>query len=128
MSADYTKEVPERYRINFNRLQGAFYILDMWHETVKNLPDGADVPIDSPAMKIISALEVNALLGVLKDMGWLDKIVGLDKIGGPGESISYSKTLQETSIENITAIVQAAKDESVAKEAISAIRDIVTKI
>jgi hypothetical protein len=123
--ADYTKEVPERFRINFNRMQGAFYILDMWHETVRSLPGDAVIPDNSPAMKIVSSLEVNALLGTLKEMGWLDKLV---ESTGPITQSSSFKSLQEISMENITAIVQSDKDAGVTKEAISAIRDIMNKV
>jgi hypothetical protein len=125
--ADYKEEVPERYKISFNRMQGAFYIMDMWHDSVRNLPVDADVPDNSPAMKVITSLEVNALLGELKKMGWLDKLFGAaDKPAGA--VYASTKTIHEISIENITAIIQADKDSGVAKEAISAIRDIMNKI
>jgi hypothetical protein len=125
--ADYLHEVPERYRITFDRLKGAFFILDMWHDSVKNLPPDATLADDSPAMKVINELEVNALIGQLKNMGWLDKFIGPIQ-NTVNESNFKVKTIQEVSIENITAIVQSNKDESVTKEAISAIRDIISKI
>jgi len=130
MCADYKAEVPERYRISRNAFHGAFYILDMWHETVRNLPEDAVIPDGSPAMKIISDLEVNALLGELKTMGWIDKLFGPTTQSAQlfSESGVRVKSLQEISIENVTAIVQSDKDSGVAKEAISAIRDIMSKI
>ena len=124
---DYKEEVPERYRISFNRLQGAFYILDLWNETVRNLPPDSDVPTDSPAMKVITSLEVNALLGELKKMGWLEKLFVNSETTASSPRQSQ-KSIQEISIENITSIVQADKDPSTTKEALLAIREIMNKV
>ena len=125
---DYKEEVPERYRISFNRLQGAFYILDLWHESVHNLPPDSDIPTDSPAMKIITSLEVNALLGELKKMGWLDKLFVNSEAPSASLPRPSQKSIQEISIENITSIVQADKDPSTTKEALLAIREIMNKL
>ena len=126
--ADYKEEVPERFRINYNKLSGAFYILDMHNESVRNLPPDATIPEDSPAMKVLSGLEVNALLGELNKMGWIEKLFGARTEQAAVTPRVYQKTTNEIAIENITAIIQSGKDESVSKEAIMAIREIVAKI
>ena len=44
-----------RYRVWYDKKKKYFAILDMWHETIKNIPESEldrDIPDDSPALKI----------------------------------------------------------------------------
>jgi hypothetical protein len=130
---DFEKMVPERYKITHDTETGSFRILDTWHASIKNLPDlDQDIPINSPALKIVNALEVNALLGELDKLGWLEKYK--KNLGVIQEPMVHSaqKSLHELAIENITAIAKSTGNESnvnegVAREALVAIREVVTK-
>jgi hypothetical protein len=127
--ADYKEEVKEQYRVTYDQGSGAFRILDMWADDIRNLPPDATIPDNTPAMKVINSREVNALLGTVNKMGWIDKIFG--PRGGVAGTDSYyapRKSIQEVSIENITAIIQSDKDPGVTREGILAIREIINKI
>ncbi len=126
---DYKEEIQEQFRVSYNKVNGAFYVLDLWNPAVVNLPPDADIPENSPALKVISALEINALLGKLKEMGWLDKFI----TGGaePTNNIvdrPIRKSLAEIAIENVAQIsVEKGVDNMVIQQAINAIREIVNK-
>lgn len=122
---DWREDVKERFRVNYDPVAGVFRLLDMWQDSVVSLPLDATIPDDSPAMKILSAIEVNALLGKLKQMGWIDKMFGQDKSVTP---ISLRKEVKEIAIENITRIVELAADCGVSKSAILSISDIVNEV
>ena len=127
--ADYHEEVKEQYRVTYDQASGAFKILDMWADDIRNLPPDATVPDNTPAMKVVNSRELNALLGTVNKMGWIDKIFG--PRGGVASNDSYyatRKSIQEVSIENITAIIQADKDAGVTREGILAIREIINKV
>ena len=123
--SDYTQEIPERFRIHYDSSSGVFRILDLWAEDIKNLPPDATIPDNSPAMKILSSTEVNALLGKLKQMGWLEKMFGQQ--GEQATSIYPKKDVKEIAIENVTKVVELAADFGVSKSAIEAIEKIVNK-
>jgi len=125
MCADYTQEIPERFRIHYDGGSGVFRILDLWAEDVKNLPPDAAIPDNSPALKTLSTLEINALLGKLKQMGWIDKMFGQ---GEQTTSIYPKKDIKEIAIENIEKIVELSADQGVTKEAILSIKEIVNNL
>ncbi len=124
---DWREDVKERFRVNYDSVSGVFRLLDLWHESVVSLPLDTTIPDDSPAMKILSTLEVNSLLNKLKQMGWLDKMFG------PGEQIATTsmypkKDIKEIAIENVTRVVELSADNGVSKEAILAIEKIANEI
>jgi hypothetical protein len=100
--ADWKEESEIQYRVLYDQSTGAFSILDLWNNAVRNLPSDATVPEDSPALKKISSLEVNALLGKLNEMGWIEKLFG--KSGSPSTSSSPKQTTMEMAIEKIENI------------------------
>jgi hypothetical protein len=72
---DYEKTVPERYRATYDSKGDRWLILDMWHPQVKNMADlSQDIPESSPALKIIAGTEMNAVVGAMIKMGWIDRI------------------------------------------------------
>jgi len=71
---DMKKEVPERYRCAYDKESDCFQILDTWDPQLQNIADlQAEVPKSSTALKLVSAAEVNALVGLLIKMGWMEK-------------------------------------------------------
>ena len=126
--ADWTQEVRERYRINYDKEGGVFRLLDLWDPTVKSLPLEATIPNDSTAIKTLSSSEVNALLGKLNELGWLDQF---KKFAGNVEIKELSqqgKEIKQIAIENVTKVVELAADNGVSREAIAAIEKIANEI
>jgi len=128
------ESVPGRYVINYSKEGGIFRILDSWHSTIKNLKleENPNIPDDSPAIKIISTEEVNALVGELIKLGWLDKMVSSRTNTELLQPIQRSKTLTEIAVENIQKIVYSTEkingaDKDVAREAVVSIREIIGK-
>ena len=119
--ADWHEDIKERFRVNYDSTVGVFRILDLWNESVVSLPIDATIPDDSPAVKTLSTLEINALLGKLKQMGWIEKMFGQGEATTP---ISSRKEIKEVAIENITKIVELAADAGISKEAIGSIREV----
>ena len=73
---DFEAIIPERYRAKYDPSKDCFYILDTWHPQIKNLPKLDDsIPEDSPALKIITGTEMNAILGEMKKIGYFDEII-----------------------------------------------------
>lgn len=73
---DFEKIIPERFRIHYDNRTGVWRILDTWHSQIKNISNlNTAVPDDSPAIKILSDLELNALIAYLDKIGWLDQIL-----------------------------------------------------
>ncbi len=71
---DFEKTIAERYRVKYESKKDCFFILDTWHEQIKNIADfNSDIPEDSPALKIISGGEANALVSELEKKGWVKK-------------------------------------------------------
>ena len=128
---DWKEVIRERYRIHYDAQKGCFRILDCWHDTIKNIADlTQDIPDDSPAIKIITQMEANALIGELLKLGWLDKIVkekpAQEQIKDE-KAISPPKDIREIAIENIKEITEIKTDPSVIKEAILTIREIILR-
>ena len=128
---DLKETIKERYRIHYDAQKGCFRILDCWHDTIKNIADlTQDIPDDSPAIKIITQMEANALIGELLKLGWLDKIVKEKPAQGQVKeerAISLPKDIREIAIKNIKEITETKADPGVIKEAILAIREIILR-
>ena len=135
---DWKEVIRERYRVHYDAQKGCFRILDCWHDTIKNIADlTQDIPDDSPAIKIISQMEANALIGELLKLGWLDKIAKINpqlvKEKPAQEQIKDEKTIsppkdiREIAIKNIKEITEIKTDPGVIKEAILAIREIILR-
>jgi hypothetical protein len=127
--------VPERFRVFYNQSSNSFKILDTWHPSIKNLnlETNPDIPDDSPAVKTITAEEVNSIVGELIKLGWLDKMLAARSNKEQNSSDISSTTRRpstaELIIEKIAAIVldDGSKPEphsSVSKEAIATLREI----
>ncbi len=128
---DWTVEFPARYSVTYDQMLGVFRVLDCWHESIKNISDlTQEVPDNSPAVKILNTMEINALLGKLRIMGWLEKYANIEGTI-PASNIPRSKTIHEIAVENIADIAKInsnSSDPNVSKEAILAIREVVSKI
>ena len=125
---DWEQEVKERFRVLYEKETGSFRICDLWDPTVKSLPLDATIPNDSPAIKTLSSAEVNALLGKLNELGWLDQF---KKFAGNVEMKELSqrgKEIKQVAIENVTKVVELAADNGVSREAIAAIEKIANEI
>ena len=73
---DFQVIVPERFRVAYDQNSGVWRVLDTWHPQISAISDFTqDVPDNSPAVKIISDLEMNAIISKIDSMGWLEKIV-----------------------------------------------------
>lgn len=74
---DFKEMIPERYRVKYDTAKDCFYVLDTWDPQIKNIADLThDIPENSPALKIITGTEMNAIIMILKKMGRLeDKII-----------------------------------------------------
>ena len=123
---DWERIIPERYRVKYDN--GIWFILDTWHPQVKNIADlDQDISVDSPAIKKISELEINAIVGEMIKMGWLDKFKHSDEQMEISNITKKKEDIRQIAIENITLVVQNEADSSIAREAIIAIREIVNK-
>jgi hypothetical protein len=126
--ADWREESSIQYKVLYDKASGVFSILDLWDDSVRNLPPDATIPEDSPGLKKISSLEVNALLGKLDEMGWIEKLFGKSS-GATSSSFSSKPSTMELAIEKIENITcNTAKDigvdSEVAREAITSIREL----
>jgi hypothetical protein len=73
---DFEKVIPERYRAKYDDLNDRWLVLDTWHPQIKNLPNLSEaIPEESPALKIITGTEMNAVLGEMMKIGHLDEII-----------------------------------------------------
>jgi hypothetical protein len=126
--ADWKEESSAQHRVTYDKVSGSFRILNLWDESVRNLPIDAEIPENSSAMKTLSALEVNALLGKVNEMGWIKKIFGDQVSENSSETSEPRKSIQEIAITNVFEVAKLGGDESVAKEAISAIRDMIKNL
>lgn len=73
---DFEAIIPERYRAKYDSLNDRWLILDMWHPQIKNLPSLIEsIPENSPALKIVTGTEMNAIIGEMSNNGFLDKII-----------------------------------------------------
>ena len=125
--ADFEKTIPERFRAKYDSDGDYWAVLDTWHPQVKNIADlEQDIPLDSPAIKKIANSEMNAVIGEMIKMGWMEKFgqrINAEVIEKPIKNIP--EDIRKIAIENITLIIQNEADSSVAKEAILAIREII---
>jgi len=127
--ADWKEESAIQFSVKYNKETGVFSILNLWDDSVRNLPPDVEIPANSSAMKTLSNLEVNALLGKVNEMGWIQKMFGTQPKSDAEAALSQPrKTIQEVAIENIYEVAKLGGDEGVAKESVMAIREIVNKV
>lgn len=133
---DLKEIVPGRFTVYYQRELNSFKILDTWHESIRNLNLEEDpvIPDNSPAIKIVSSEEVNALVGELIKIGWLDKLIS-SNIANQSEvkKVSPAKQSCDLIIEKIAEITldDGNKPEphgSVSRDAILALKEIASKI
>ena len=134
--ADLEELVPERFRVFFNQQNSLFRILDTWHPSIKNLKleENPELPEESPALKNLSSEEVNAIVGELIRLGWLDKMIGTKK--EQSENISPIHKRKSTTDVIVDRIAEITLDDgekpephsSVVKDAISALKEIASKL
>jgi hypothetical protein len=125
---DLKELIPSRYRVSYDQKTGSFWILDCWHETVKNIPDitNAVIPETSPALTIISSEQANALIGEQLKLGWFDRLK-TNEVKPPIE-IKQNVSIEEVAINKVAEIVKIENlKDDVAKEAIMAIRELGSK-
>lgn len=80
---DFKEIVPERFKARHDNKTDCFYILDTWHPQVMNLPNlEDDIPEESPAMKVLSSAEINAIISEMKRIGYLDRIIKVNSEQG----------------------------------------------
>jgi hypothetical protein len=80
---DFKEIVPERFKARHDSKTDCFYILDTWHPQVMNLPNlEEEIPEESPAMKVLSGAEINAIIAEMKRIGYLDKIIKVNSDQG----------------------------------------------
>lgn len=73
---DFSEIIKERFRAVRDNKVGCIKILDTWNEQIKNIADfDVNIPDNHPAIKIITDLELNALIECLDKEGYLDKII-----------------------------------------------------
>jgi|TARA_Y100000310_G_scaffold2026_1_gene2539 hypothetical protein len=134
--ADLEELVPERFRVFFNQQNSLFRILDTWHPSIKNLKleENPELPEESPALKNLSSEEVNAIVGELIRLGWLDKMIGAKKEHQENVAPMHkSKPTVDIIVDRIAEITldDGEKPEphsSVVKDAISALKEIASKL
>ena len=137
---DLKDKIPEQYRVSYDEVTGAFWILDCWHPTIENLnPDTyKDTPIDpkSPAVTIINKEQANALVGELIKRGWLDKIIegkirnnevpAVTVVNTP--AVTVAETLPSKGISTIVELMKiGSTDERTLQEAINAVKELALK-
>ena len=70
---DLKERVPQRFIIKRDTVRDLWMIFDAWHPAVQGIVDlNMDIPESSPAIKIVTGSEVNALIQELKAEGVLD--------------------------------------------------------
>jgi len=134
--ADLEELIPERFRVFFNQQNSLFRILDTWHPSIKNLKleENPELPEESPALKNLSSEEVNAIVGELIRLGWLDKMIGAKK--EQSENVSPMHKRKSTTDIIVDRIAEITLDDgekpephsSVVKDAISALKEIASKL
>jgi hypothetical protein len=126
---DFKELIPSRYRVTYDEKTGAFWILDCWHETIKNIPEvelaKTNIPTDSPALTIISTEQANALIGEQIRLGWFENMKSRAEESKPQAPVMVPASLEELAITKITEIAkQETIKEDVAKQAITAVREL----
>jgi len=134
--ANLEELIPERFRVFFNQQNSLFRILDTWHPSIKNLKieEDPELPEESPALKNLSSEEVNALVGELIKLGWLDKMIGAKREQQENVTpLHKSKSTTDIIVDRIAEITLDDGDKpephsSVVKDAISALKEIASKL
>jgi len=73
---DFETMIPERYRAKYDSQNDRWLVVDMWHPQIKNLPTLVEsIPDNSPALKVVTGTEMNAIVAEMMVTGYLDKII-----------------------------------------------------
>ena len=73
---DFEAMIPERYRAKYDTANDRWLVLDMWHPQIKNLPTLVEsVPDTSPALKVVTGTEMNAIIEEMLTTGYFDRIM-----------------------------------------------------
>ena len=73
---DLLKQQSKRWSVRYDQRSGAWNILDLWHDSLASLSPDAEIPVDSPALKVLSADAFNALIEEANRLGVLSRLVG----------------------------------------------------
>jgi len=73
---DLLKQQSKRWAVKYDARSGAWHILDLWHESLASLTPESEVPIDSPALRVLSGDAFNALVEEANRLGVLARFVG----------------------------------------------------
>lgn len=129
------ESVPEQYRVTLDDKTSSIWILDCWHKTIENLdPENynvTNIDPESPAVTILNKEQINALIGGLIKLGWLDKIIDNKVYNNPkviNTVVEPIETLQSKAIASIVELIKinsaVPTDERTVQEAISSIREL----
>jgi len=73
---DLLHQQGKQYSVRYDPRSGAWHILNLWHDSLASLSPSDEVPIDSPALKILPADAFNALIEEANRLGVLARFVG----------------------------------------------------
>lgn len=73
---DLLRQQSKKWSIRRDPRSGAWWVLDLWHESLAGLSPESEVPEDSPALTIIPADAFGALIAEADRLGVLTRIVG----------------------------------------------------
>ena len=70
------KQQGKRWSVRYDARSGAWHVLDLWSDSLASLTPESEVPIDSPALKVLPADAFNALMDEANRLGMLARLVG----------------------------------------------------
>lgn len=116
-----------RYRVIYNREQDLWRILDLQHEALFGINDpDADIPDNSPALKILPGLAVRAMLEEMKRLG-MDGGITITPVPANVTPMIDPTELKKEAMAKIAEIVDKATPEDkreVAQAAIDRITEL----
>jgi len=114
---DFKEIVPERFKARHDSKRDCFYILDTWHPQVMNLPNlEEEIPEESPAMKVLSGAEINAIIAEMKRIGYLDRIIKVNSNQGIIKEETAQKLIERLDKINTFLLVDKRNDQQVSIE------------
>ena len=114
---DFKEIVPERFKARHDNKTDCFYILDTWHPQVMNLPNlEEEIPEESPAMKVLSGAEINAIIAEMKRIGYLDRIIKVNSNQGIIKEETAQKLIERLDKINTFLLVDKRNDQQVSIE------------